>query len=615
MSKRFIDRNSMRYNFLSWAAFLVLGLFIYGADIGLLDDAENRFLDRQFRWRGVVEADSRIVIAGIDQETLAWASRPMFSWGPLYAELVQAVETASASALMLDLVFSPGSENAIREHVKKIADRFELSLPQVFLRELGFDKPFRAALLSLVAAGIPVVAGFAWENNQPVFSDPALLHIARRENTGYFNLGTSRDGVIRSVEIFGSSSTGRVYAVSAVTASQSGLLPSRLPDQAWQQINYRGGRGTFAMIPVHRIIDSIRSGKPLPELRGRIVLVGFTDITDFKATPFGYMPGVEVHASIIDNLLNDRFLKPVPRLNEILALVVIMSALILLANFRRNAAFMAGLAVFATWLALAFFWFDSVVLPIVRPLLLIVTFIVGERLLAYRAIYLDRRRVKEIFGRYVSDAVVNEILSSNDRDFLRGRRRRLCVLIADIRGFTSFSERHDAQAVVEFLNAYFARLTEIIMNNRGVVDKFLGDGILAFFNAPVEHEDYADDAVNAAIQIVDYVSSPDFKAICHGASLEVGVALHAGVVVFGNIGSERKTEFTVIGDTVNACSRMESLNKEYGTSLLLSGEVVKSVKRPFPWKFLEKKGLRGKTNEVELYTVGDLEENKNNVSQ
>ena len=109
------------------------------------------------------------------------------------------------------------------------------------------------------------------------------------------------------------------------------------------------------------------------------------------------------------------------------------------------------------------------------------------------------------------------------------------------------------------------------------------------------------------MQIIDYAASPEFKSICYGNDLRVGLAVHAGNVVFGNVGSERKAEFTVIGDTVNACSRMESLNKEYETSLLVSGEVVKSVKAKFNWKFLARTSLRGKANEVELYTISNME--------
>jgi adenylate cyclase len=220
-----------------------------------------------------------------------------------------------------------------------------------------------------------------------------------------------------------------------------------------------------------------------------------------------------------------------------------------------------------------------------------------------RRIYKDRKRIKAIFGRYVSDSVLQEILSSSDHDFISGRRRELCILIADIRGFTGFSEKHEAHEVVNFLNAYFSRITEIIMNNGGVVDKFLGDGVLAFFNAPVTHENFVDNAVKSAIELCDYAKSDEFAEICGGADLKVGVAIHTGQVVFGNIGSEKKAEFTVIGDAVNACSRMESLNKEFKTSLIASDYVVKQSKMAVKWKLLGKKTLRGKQEEIDLYTV------------
>ncbi len=598
----------MRLNALTLVICLVFGLLVYGGDFRLLDDAENRILDLQFRRRGVVAADPRIVIAGIDQETLAWAARPMFAWGPLYAELTRAVQQASASALLLDLVFSPGSETAIRDHVRETGQKLGLDLPQKFFREIGFEKPFRTALLEFVASGATLIVGFAWEKNQPVYSDPTLLHIARRENTGYFNLATSRDGVIRNVQLSAEGPSGPVHAVAMAVALRSGLCSNELSAAAFRQISFRGPRSTIRTIPVRRIIEAARAGQSLAdELAGRIVLLGFTDITDFKATPYGYMPGVEIHANILDNIIGNRFLQPVSRPFEIAVMAGIIFSLLLIARLHRLAAIISATIIFFAWAIVAFSCFDPLVIPVVRPLLLLAAFITAERFLAYRAIYLDRRRVRAIFGRYVSDAVVKEILAANDRDFLQGRRRQLCILIADIRGFTSFSEQRDAHEVVAFLNAYFARLTEIIMANRGVVDKFLGDGLLAFFNAPVEHDGYADDAVRAAMQIIDYAASPEFKSICYGNDLRVGLAVHAGNVVFGNVGSERKAEFTVIGDTVNACSRMESLNKEYETSLLVSGEVVKSVKAKFNWKFLARTSLRGKANEVELYTISNME--------
>ena len=600
----------MRFRNLSLLLCLTVGVLIYAGSFGLLEDAENRLLDMKFRLRGQTEVDSRIVIAGIDQETLAWAARPLFAWGPLYGELAQTVGQAAASLLLLDLIFSPGSESAIREHVKEISARLQLELPQKFYREIGFDKPFRSALMEMTASGTALVAGFAWENDQPVFSDPALLHIAKKANTGYFNLAGSSDGVIRSLELSGQSENGPVYAVSMVAAMRSGFYDNKIiSDLTKKQINFRGPRKNVRTISVKDIIEASRTGKPLTKaLQNKIVLLGFTDITDFKATPFGFMPGVEVHANVIDNILNNRFLTQLKTEYELAMVAIILICLLITASKKRLAAIASGAIITTLWLTLSLFWFDPTFIPTVKPVLLLMLFVASESFVAYRAVYLDRQRVRNVFSRYVSDAVLKEILASNDRDFMQGKRRQLCIMIVDIRGFTSFSEQHDAHEIVKFLNSYFARLTEIIMNNRGVVDKFLGDGLLAFFNAPVETPDAANNAVKAAQQIIKYTNSPEFKAICLGAELKAGLAVHAGTTVFGNIGSARKTEFTVIGDTVNTCSRMESLNKEYKTSTILSGELIKSVTIDVNCKFLDKLCLRGKSEEIEIYTIDNPEE-------
>ncbi|MBU1105913.1 MAG: adenylate/guanylate cyclase domain-containing protein [Candidatus Riflebacteria bacterium] len=598
----------MRFIWLSWVCCIVLGLALYGSNLNLVDDAENRWLDMLFQRRGAVATDSRVVIVGIDQETLSWAARPMFAWGPLYGELAQAVTQASASVLMFDLIFSPTSEGVLRDHIRSVAADLSEEVSPSLLRSIGFDKPFRAALLNMAKTGTRLVLGFAWENGQPVFSDPSLLHIARRQNTGYYNIATSRDGVTRGIELYSKNADDRVSAVSVVAASYLASIAAILPEEPVQLINFRGARSSFPVISLKQVIETFRTGKSLNEkLAGKIVLVGFAGITDFKSTPFGFMPGVEIHASIIDNLLNHRFLKRVELKYEILAISLILLLLLVFSQKHTVAAVIVGIFAAFGWAGLSVNVFDSYYIPVVRPLLLLLTFVATTGLIAYRSIYFDRRRVRQIFSRYVSDSVLHEVLSSDDRDFMKGTRRHLCVMIADIRGFTTFSEKRDAHEVVKFLNAYFSVVTEIIMRHRGVVDKFLGDGLLAFFNAPVESADFADSALKATIEIDQYSKSPEFRAISHGVALKVGVALHVGDTVFGNIGSSRKTEFTVIGDTVNTCSRMESLNKEFATSIIVSGQLTALIKQQVNWRFLGKRSLRGKTAEIELYTVSDQE--------
>jgi len=600
----------MSFKCISAAICLIVFLIVYSGSFLFVESVENSLLDYQFRLRGRSDAESSIVIAGIDQETLHWAARPTFAWGPLYAEFINALTTASASVLVIDLIFSPGSEKSIRDHVTEIAGKFELKLPRIFFNHLGFDKPFRESLLKMVKAGTVFITGFAWEKNQPAFSDNFLFHIAGSKNTGYFNLSTSTDGVNRNVRLFADDERGgTAYAVSSIAALRASKNDRILPTEPFQLVNYRGSRGTFKTIQLKRIIEDSRSGKELAaELKNKIVILGFIDINDYKSTPFGYMPGPEVHANIIDNIINQRFMRTVSKKVEAGVLILVMVLLFLLSHFRKNAAIASAVIGLLSLFVSAFLFFDPYVMPLFKPSVILLAFIICESMLAYRAVFLDRKRVKQVFSRYVSDSVVNEILASNDRDFLKGRRRSLCILIADIRGFTTFSEKYDAHFVVNLLNAYFSRLTEIIMRNRGVVDKFLGDGLLAFFNAPVETERYADHALNAALEIVRYTSSDEFKALCPGENLRVGIAVHCGETVFGNIGSDRKAEFTVIGDVVNACSRMESLNKDFSTSLIISSEVKKLLSADYDLKLLGKRSLRGKSEEIELFTISVPEE-------
>jgi adenylate cyclase len=245
----------------------------------------------------------------------------------------------------------------------------------------------------------------------------------------------------------------------------------------------------------------------------------------------------------------------------------------------------------------------GMVLPFARPVVFLLLSGIVEGTRQYRATEKDRRRIREVFGRYVNDSVIQEILNRPRDEFMAGNRKLLCVMFSDIRGFTSFSESRDPTEVVRFLNTYFEGLTEIILRHDGVVDKFLGDGLMAFFNAPLEKESFVHDAVSAAYEMRKFVESDAIRKAAGSFDLKVGIALNVGYTVVGNIGSERKTEFTAIGDTVNTTSRMESLNKDFGTDIIASESVVEKTGSDFEWKFLAQQSIRGKEHSVKLYAL------------
>lgn len=566
-----------------------------------INDFDNRLIDYRFASRGTVASDERIIIVGIDQNSISSLNRPYFAFAQEFARAAEKALDAKAAGLLFDLVLPPSSEKAIKEHVASVAAQIGLELPHRFFRQLGFDQALRSSMLKMKASSTNLIIGFAYEKNQEFLADRAILRIARAESTGFFNLPVDRDGRIRRTLLrarSGDEHTRSVAALGAMALSSDTVL---LDVDDYRTINFRGPAKTFKTIPLSEFLETPESS--LGQFRDRLLLLGFTDITDTKSTPFGYMPGVEIHANIVDNILNRRFLEPLSNNTEVLILLILLLTIFAIA--RMNKILSALLAVIAAllWLAFSFKAADSMVVPVFRPLFMLFLIAITELYSFVRRMYLDRRRIRTIFSRYVSDSVLHEVLTASDQDFLSGRRRRLCILIADIRGFTTFSEKKEATEVVEFLNQYFARITEIIMNNGGVVDKFLGDGLLAFFNAPVEHPDFADQAIKSSIEICKFAESQEFAHFSGNFGLKVGIALNIGSVVFGNIGSEKKAEFTVIGDAVNACSRMESLNKEFGTSILVSEDVVKESKSGVEWKLLGRRALRGKSEEISLYTL------------
>jgi adenylate cyclase len=262
---------------------------------------------------------------------------------------------------------------------------------------------------------------------------------------------------------------------------------------------------------------------------------------------------------------------------------------------------------FLGYLFFAFSEFNLRIVPMALPVLAFVLVFSFEIITNFYQVFKEKGRLKGIFSRYVSDSVLHEILSQKDEDFLCGTRRELGIFVADIRGFTTFSEKRNAHEVVAFLNGYFSKVTEIILRYEGVVDKFLGDGVLAFFNAPVEKSNFAENLVRSAIEVVKFTKTEEFKRLCGEAELKVGIAIHSGEVVFGNIGSEKKAEFTVIGDAVNTTSRLEGMNKEFRSEIICSKNIIDKIDlksfsevefRPLP-----KAEIRGKEEILDLYSL------------
>ena len=214
----------------------------------------------------------------------------------------------------------------------------------------------------------------------------------------------------------------------------------------------------------------------------------------------------------------------------------------------------------------------------------------------------DRDFIKDTFGRYVSKQVAEAIL--NGRLELGGERKRATVLISDIRNFTAISEKFPPEEVVDFLNEYFSEMVSVVIKYEGTLDKFIGDALLAVFGAPIAHADDAKRAVFAALEMQEKLKEFNKKRVKKGKNeIRIGVAVHTGNLVAGNIGSEVRMEYTVIGDTVNLTSRLEPLNKQFGTQILISESTYSEVKDDIEVREIPAVELRGKEEKVKVYDV------------
>jgi adenylate cyclase len=373
---------------------------------------------------------------------------------------------------------------------------------------------------------------------------------------------------------------------------------------------------TFKEYPFNDLFlseEQIRAGqKPLVDparFKDSIVVVGTTapGLSDLFTTPFrGRMPGMQVHASVIDSILSSRFLAPAPAWLDVVVLAAASTlAAIAVTTLGVWAGLAAAMVLFAGLVAGSVAGFHRgtwvrLVDPSVGMALAVFAGVGYHYLVEDR----EKRKVKRLFSRYVSKDVCEQLMEDPSRAKLGGSRRTMSVLFSDIRGFTTFSEKGQPEEIVAQLNEYFTRMVAVVFAHRGTLDKFVGDAVMALFGAPLDDEEHAEHAVEAAIAMQDELAQLNARWSAEGRpTLDIGIGVNTGEMVAGNIGSESIMSYTVIGDAVNLASRLESLNKQYGTSLIVSDATRLALKGRYDIRALGDVVVKGKTQPVAIYEV------------
>ncbi len=364
-------------------------------------------------------------------------------------------------------------------------------------------------------------------------------------------------------------------------------------------VNYRGVGGAYKsysfidIVSSWASIDAASRGESAPppivdpsEFKDSIVLLGVwaAGLQDLRPTPLDpKFRGVEVHATALDNILRGDFVNEVPFLYAILLTLIFIGAIaasIIFVDSLVVAGLVSALLISSLLGTSALFALSNFWLPTFLPLLGMVLATVGSFSWKYALEGRERRFLKSAFRCYVSPAVIEKIIADPSRLKLGGEKRELSIFFSDIKGFTAISERLEPTKLSELLNRYLTEMTGIIQRSGGTVDKYVGDAVVAFWNAPLNVSDHADRAVKAALECQQKLR--ELSPLWHqefGVELSARIGIHTGLVSVGNFGSEDRFNYTMIGDAANLASRLEGANKKFGTEVLISEDTYRKLSR------------------------------------
>jgi adenylate cyclase len=455
------------------------------------------------------------------------------------------------------------------------------------------DRAMAAAIIDVGARGDRrlVVAGPSLPSTGPL-ADPVLRRIVV---TRAPDVPVDADAVVRRAAL----EVGGVPTFAAAVADVAVADP-----HAVYRINFIGPTGSFLTIPSDAVAAIGDAGVDVAgdnPLRGRTVLVGgtFVDGRDIHRTPYGFMPGVEIQANIVHMLATGSLVRPAGWLAGFgVQLVAVLLAGLVMVAMRPlwgTALCLAGallLGVPASYLAFSRggYWVDFL-LPVAVT-----------SLLGVGADILSKRRLRDALGRYVSPEVAARV--ERNPGGLEGERRQVSILFTDLRGFTTLSERMAPEQMAARLTEYFDAMTSAIFVHRGMVNDFIGDAILAVFGAPLDDPEHARHAVLSALAMVETLDRLNERWTGEGLpALRMGVGIHTGEVFAGNVGRAGKVKYAVVGDTVNLASRVESLNKELGTTMLVTEATYRAAGLDLEVKDRGPVSVKGREEPVRVYEV------------
>lgn len=593
--------------------FIVIGAFLFNA----LEFLDLRVHDFLYQHKKPVNED--IIILGIDDESLLQLGK--WPWErTVIADVIRMLTEGGAAAIGVDIIYSEKSPDSAQDEALVEAVRSDQTI--IIPGYCVFYNDSETGKLSVDR----IVEPFEELKNS---SDFALLNVI-----------PDNDGILRraflSIEDEGVKYQGFSYALYKKYCEFSGVEPlkvSEIPRDSYNRlwIDYGSGPGTFLSDEdwahyegfEHVSVSSVVNGEIPPEyFYGKIVLLGVTSMgvpDDYYFTsiaPESPMYGIEVHANVISQLISGEFYAYLSNMAQAILLLLVGLAVVLSAKLLRPAIynlFVAGFTL-SLFLVVHLLFRNGIFVNAVYYGILIVVeylFTIIHRLIVVTK---DRMRIQNMFGRYMATELVQQLVETDIEDLtLGGKTVNISVLFVDIRGFTTLSEGMEPETIVGILNIFLEMCSNAILNNRGIIDKYIGDCAMAIFNAPIEIEEHELAAVKTGWEMVnktDEINEKIFEKF--GVRIEYGVGVNTGVAVVGNIGSKFRMDYTAIGDTVNSASRLQGQSK--GRQVLISESVYQKVKDEIVVDMVGEISVKGKHDLIKAYSVLGLKEAENDCS-
>ncbi|MEW5965914.1 MAG: adenylate/guanylate cyclase domain-containing protein [Pseudomonadota bacterium] len=603
--------------------------------IAPMERAEAWLHDAWLKRTAPTGADDRIAILDIDEASLKSVGRWPWSRDVMTALVERLVDDYGVAALGFDVVFAEPDTSSGLDTLRQLAQRdlagsrdFQTALKKL-APELDYDARFAAALaerpVSMGFYFIPAGYGDAKTGALPQPSLPLSAfaplapgapppvgygaNLAAFQDAapagGFFNMRADDDGTARRMGLVVPFERGHYLSLSVTTLQmayggepvQAGVERRsflgrdyaqpwldvggiRLPLDANGEVHvpYRAG----APFPYFSAADVLAGKVPPAQLEGRIVLLGSTapGLADLRVTPFSStFPGVEIHAHLIAGMLDGTVRAMPPWADDArLVAVLVLGALltVVLLRFGPTVGLVVTLALLALLLAAyAAAWARHLVVPMAAPMLTVFGLYALNTAWGFFAETRSKRQITKLFGQYVPPELAAEMSQDPAHYTMEGQSREMTVLFSDIRGFTHFSEKLPPTELAEVLNAYLSRMTRIIQQHQGTIDKYIGDAIMAFWNAPVDLHDHAPRAVQTALDMQAALPELNREFAVRGwPEVKIGVGVNTGRMSVGNMGSEFRMSYTVMGDAVNLGSRLEGITKQYGVGILVSQPTV-----------------------------------------